>query len=137
MARQRDEKKNMPVSPINGQEVPRGRPFTSETAREARQKRAEKERAKNSITAAFFEYMGKAVAVEKDGAPLTGAQAIAKSIIQGAAKNNAKMVEIALALTGELPATKIVQDVSIVDEATREQVEELLNEIGKGASSGD
>lgn len=95
------------VSPVNGQPVPRGRPFTSETAREARRKRAEKEAENKSIAAAFLQYMGDFVVTEKDGTKLTGAQAIAKSIIRGAMKGNAEMVKIALALTGETPDTKI------------------------------
>lgn len=95
------------VSPVNGQPLPRGRPFTSETAREARRRRSEKEAKQKSIAAAFLQYMGEIVVTEKNGAELTGAQAIAKSIIRGAMKGNAEMVKIALALTGETPSTKI------------------------------
>lgn len=120
---QKQNKKDA-VSPINGQKVPRGKPFTSESAREARRKRAEKEQAQKSITAAFMQYMGEVVATEKDGTQLTGAQAIAKSIIRGATKGNAEMVKIALALTGETPATKIEQ--TIIDETTRAAVEDFV-----------
>ena len=95
------------VSPVNGQPLPRGRPFTSETAREAARKANANKAAKKSITAAFLQYMGEFVAVEPDGTRLTGAQAIAKSIIKGASKGNAEMVKIALAITGETPSTKI------------------------------
>lgn len=95
------------VSPINGAPTPRGKPFTSKTAREARQIRTEKDQAQKSITAAFLKYMGEVVETEKDGTQLTGAQAIAKSIIRGAAKGNAEMVKIALALTDETPTTKV------------------------------
>lgn len=116
MARPRKEKPNIAVSPVNGQPVPRGRQFTSETAREARRKRAEKEQAQKSITAAFLKYMGEIVATEKDGTQLTGAQAIAKSIIRGATKGNAEMVKIALAITGETPSTKItINDGALAD----------------------
>lgn len=101
------EKQNITVSPINGQPTPRGKPFTSETAREAARKRNEKAAAQKSITAAFLKYMGEVVTVEKDGTELTGAQAIAKAIISGASKGNAEMVKIALSITGETPSTKI------------------------------
>lgn len=101
------KKQNKAVSPVNGQPIPRGKQFTSETAREARKKRTEKEQAQKSITEAFKRYMGEIVVVEKDGTQLTGAQAIAKSIIRGATKGNAEMVKIALAITGETPSTKI------------------------------
>lgn len=99
----------MKVSPINGQPLPRGRQFTSESAREARQKRTDKERAEKSITAAFLAYMSEIVARDKDG-ELTGAQAIAKSIIKGATRGNAEMVKIALAICGETPAAKVQID---------------------------
>lgn len=95
------------VSPINGQPLPRGRQFTSETAREARRKRTEKEQANKSITAAFMQYMGEYVTTDKNGRQLTGAQAIAFAIIRGAMKGNAEMVKIALSLVGEAPTTKI------------------------------
>lgn len=107
MARPSKEKPNIAVSPINGQPVPRGPKFTSETAKQAREKRTQKEQAQKSITAAFSRYMIEVVAKDKDGTQLTGAQAIAKSIIRGAMKGNAEMVKIALALTGETPNTKI------------------------------
>ena len=112
------------VSPVNGQPVPRGKPFTSETAREARQKRTEKEAAEKSITAAFLQYMGEYVAKDDHGNQITGAQAIAKSIIKGASKGNAEMVKIALAITGEAPAVKVEQ--TIIDEATRQAVEDFV-----------
>lgn len=111
MVRPQKEKSNkQAVSPVNGQPIPRGRQFTSETAREAARKGHEKRAAQKSITAAFLKYMGEVVAVEKDGTQLTGAQAIAKSIIRGATKGNAEMVKIALAITGETPSTKIQID---------------------------
>lgn len=101
------QNKETAVSPVNGQPLPRGRPFTSESAREARRRRSEKEAKQKSIAAAFLQYMGEVVVTEKNGTEITGAQAIAKSIIRGAMKGNAEMVKIALALTGETPSTKI------------------------------
>ena len=94
---------------MNGQPVPDNRKyrFTSETAREARAKRTAKEKAQKSITAAFLQYMGEEIATGENGERLTGAQAIAKSIIKGASKGNAEMVKIALAITGETPSAKI------------------------------
>lgn len=90
------------ASPINGQPLPRGKQFTSETAREARQKRAEKERREKSITKAFLALMDKDFENER-GEKVTGAELMAEAILMGAAKNNAKMVELALAMTGETP----------------------------------
>lgn len=105
-----------PVSPVNGQPVPRGRKFTSETAREAQKKRSENARAKKSITAAFQSMMNEVVTVDKSGREYTGAQAIARAIINGAMHGNAKMVEIALALCGETPSVRVtVSDGHIQD----------------------
>lgn len=56
--------------------------------------------------------MVEVVAKDKDGKQITGAQAIAKSIIHGAMKGNAEMVKIALALAGETPgATKALDEI--------------------------
>lgn len=73
-------------------------------------KRTQKEQAQKSITAAFLQCMVEVVAKDKDGTQLTGAQAIAKSIIRGAMKGNAEMVKIALALTGETPGANKALD---------------------------
>lgn len=100
------------VSPVNGQPLPRGKPFTSESAREARQKRTEKEQQTKSITEAFKKRMNEEFTDAK-GRTMTGAEIIADSIIKGANNGNAKMVEIALALMGETPAKKI--DIGVDD----------------------
>lgn len=103
-----EKKQNTAVSPISGAPTPRGKPFTSNTARKARQIRTEKEAAQKSITAAFMQLMSEVVTTDKKtGRQYTGAQAIAQSIIAGAMKGSAEMVKIALAITGETPTTKI------------------------------
>lgn len=121
MAGKTAKKQNKAVSPVNGQPIPRGRQFTSETAREARRKRTEKEAAQKSITAAFMQLMGEVVTTDKNGRQYTGAQAIAQSIIKGAMKGNAEMVKISLALTGETPVKKI--------EVANGQMEEIINSL--------
>ena len=110
MAGKSAKKQNIAVSPRNGQPVPAGIKFTSETAREAARKKHDKMAAQKSIKEAFLHYMREVVLDDKDGTPLTGAQAIAKSIIYGAAKGNAEMVKIALALAGETPAANKALD---------------------------
>lgn len=95
------------VSPVNGQPLPRGKPFTSESAREARRKRTEKEQQTKSITEAFKKRMNEEFKDAKTGRTMTGAEIIADSIIKGANNGNAKMVEIALALMGETPVKKV------------------------------
>lgn len=93
-------------SPRNGQPVPRGKPFTSETAREAARKRHADEADRRSIAQAFRSRM-REVFTDEDGNEATGAELIADSILQTARAGNAKMVEIALGLLGEKPADTI------------------------------
>lgn len=101
------KKKEQTVSPVNGQPLPRGRQFTSETAREARRKRTEKEQQQKSITKAFLARMEHTFTDPRTGQQRTGAEIIADSIIKGAMNGNAKMVEIALDITGETPTKHI------------------------------
>ena len=108
-------KKKQAVSPVNGQPVPAGRKFTSETAREAQRKRTEKERARKSITEAFKANMTKEFTDAKTGKVMTGAEIMAQSIINGAMHGNAKMIELALAITGETPATKVGVTIDVED----------------------
>ena len=100
--------KKSSVSPINGQPLPRGKPFTSETAREARQKRTIKEAQQKSIKEEFLRLMSEEMTDNK-GRKMNGAAVIANSIIKGAVNGNAKCIEIALALLGEYPSYKAVE----------------------------
>lgn len=97
-------------SPINGIPLPKGRPFTSETAREARRKRTNIEKDRRSIAESFKKNMaelhnvrdGKGNIIQK-----TGAEIIAESIMKACDKGNANAMNIALALLGEKPAEKV------------------------------
>lgn len=109
------ETKKRAVSPINGQPLPRGRTFTSETAREAARKANANRAARKSITEALRKRITTESFPTSDGRVLTGAEVIAESIIKGAAGGNAKMVEIALALMGETPK---MSDKEILDAVT-------------------
>ena len=116
MADKKQTKKKQAVSPINGQPLPKGRPFTSETAREAARKSNAKQAAQRSITEAFKARMLHVFTDPKTGQQRTGAEIIADSIIKGAANGNAKMVEIALDIMGETPTKKYeVQDGRLAD----------------------
>lgn len=113
-----------PVSPVNGQPLPRGKPFTSETAREARQKRTQEEKERRSIAAAFKKNMNQVFRNDK-GEEMTGAEIIAQSIIKGANNGNAKMVEIALGLLGEKPAE--IVNVNMPDPAIMEEIRRRMD----------
>ena len=94
------------TSPRNGQPLPRGKPFTRETAREAAQKRHANEAERRSIADAFRRCMQDTF-TDKDGNEFTGAELIAAAIMDGAVAGNAKLVEIALGLMGEKPVDTI------------------------------
>lgn len=111
--------KDRPVSPVNGQPLPRGKPFTSETAREARRKRTEKDKERVSIAREFHKRLNQTFR-DANGNEMTGAEIIAQSIIQGANNGNARMVELALALCGEKPAEKVM-----ITEVQRDVIEEV------------
>lgn len=100
-----------PVSPVNGQPLPRGKPFTSETAREARQKRTNIDADRRSIAEAFKKNMSQlhTMTDKRTGETVqkTGAEIIADSIMTACNKGNANAMNIALALLGEKPAEKI------------------------------
>lgn len=124
--------KQRPVSPINGQPLPRGKPFTSESAREARQKRTKLESERRSIAGEFRKRMNEKFR-DAEGNELTGAEIIAQSIIKGANNGNAKMVEIALALLGEKPAERIF--VAEVQPDVIAEVESIVNGYDENTSS--
>ena len=111
-------------SPVNGQPLPRGRQFTSETAREARLKRANDEAERKSIALAFKRTMLEEHELKdpKSGRTVkkTGAEIVADSIIRACQKGNANAMNIALALMGEKPADNlnvITKDFAALDEA--------------------
>lgn len=82
--------------------------------------------------------MGEEIATDENGTKLTGAQAIAKSIIKGASKGNAEMVKIALAITGETPSTKIQIQTGQLADLIDGLMEPVAGEWLEGAeSNGD
>lgn len=116
--------KERPVSPVNGQPLPRGKPFTSDSAREARQKRTNIEAERKSIAQAFRKNMVELQTVRENGKEVqrTGAEIIARSIMTACNKGNANAMNIALALMGEKPidtVSIITSDFTALDDAFR------------------
>lgn len=103
--------KKRPVSPRNGQPLPRGRPFTSETAREAARKSNHIQAERKSIAESFKRQMTTmhTITDKRTGktVEMTGAEIIANSIVTACNKGNANAMNIALALMGEKPAEKL------------------------------
>lgn len=117
-----------PVSPVNGQPLPRGKPFTSETAREARQKRTKKDAERRSIAEEFRKRMNETFR-DDQGNELSGAEIIAQSIIKGANNGNARMVEIALGLMGEKPPERVY--ISEVEQSVIDEVERMVKDAAE------
>lgn len=118
-------KKPVPVSPRNGQPLPRGKPFTRETAREAAQKSNKIQSERKSIAREFRKRMNE-MFTDAEGNKMTGAEIIAVSIIKGANNGNAKMVEIALGLLGEKPAETV--NVNMPDPAIMDEIRQRMEE---------
>lgn len=119
------KEKARPVSPINGQPLPKGKQFTSETAREARDKRTAIEAERKSIARAFKKNMLELHEMRDRNGKIvskTGAEIIAESIMVACNKGNANAMNIALGLMGEKPAEKIMiaeVEQSVIDEVER------------------
>lgn len=96
---------NRPVSPINGQPVPRGRPFTSETAREAAQKSNEKQALEKSLRECLLRELAK-TRETKDGRKITGREALCEAAVIMALKNP-KYWELIRDTIGEKPTDKV------------------------------
>jgi hypothetical protein len=106
----------MPKEASEGKKkMPRGKPFTAESARAARQKRTEKERREKSISKAFMALLEREYKNE-NGSVHTGAELIAQAIIKGAVSGNPKLIELSLALSGETPTAKVeIKDGQLAD----------------------
>ena len=118
------------ASPVNGQPLPRGKPFTSETAREARQKRTTIDKERQSIAAAFRRNMltlhpmkdkSTGQVIQK-----TGAEIIADSIMTACNKGNANAMSIALGLMGEKPAETI--NINTPDPGIMEEIRAFMED---------
>lgn len=94
-----------PVSPINGQPLPRGRQFTSETAREAAKKSNEKQALKRSLKDCLLKELGKS-RVMKDGRELTGREAMCEAAVAMSLKNP-RFWELIRDTIGEKPADNV------------------------------
>lgn len=120
----RDSEGN-PISPVNGQPVPKGTPFTSENSREMQKKGQKTIKEKRSIANAFRERLTAEFTDDK-GNKMTGAEIIAMSIFKGANNGNAKMVEIALGLLGEKPAETV--NVNMPDPSIMEEIKKRMEQ---------
>lgn len=94
-----------PVSPINGQPLPKGRQFTSETAREAAKKSNEKQALERSLRKCLLKELNK-TRLMKDGRELTGREAMCEAAVAMSLKNP-RFWELIRDTIGEKPTDNV------------------------------
>ena len=125
----RDEKGRF-VSPINGQPLPKGRPFVTgdSRAREAQRRGVESRREKADLRRQAMAWMEADVGKDKDGKPMTGAQMMIKVAAKEISKGNPRFWELLRDTAGFKPVDKVM--VAEIDPEVIDEVEKLVEEAG-------
>ena len=116
------------VSPINGQPVPKGKPFVAgdPRAREAQKLSAISKREKGDLRRMCQVFLEEVVTTDKDGHPVTGGELMLQSAIAGLKKGNPRFWELMRDTAGFKPVDKVV--VSEVDPDVIREVEQMIKE---------
>lgn len=127
---QRDEKGRF-VSPVNGQPVPKGRPFTTgdSRAKEAQALGVIAKKERSDLRKLCQLWMEEEVATDKDGKPITGGQMMVRVAVKEVAKGNPRFWELLRDTAGFKPVDKVM--VSEVEPAVIAEVEEMVKEAGE------
>lgn len=104
---------NRPVSPVNGQPLPRGKPFTSETAREAGRKGGRKAginiKKRKTLREELLSVLTDMEIPEKNSDKKVPVQeALSVSLIKAALNGNVRAFEIIRDTIGEKPVENVV-----------------------------
>lgn len=104
-----------PVSPVNGQPLPRGRPFEQgdeqrEIARKAGKKSGQKRKARKTLREDLLAVLTRLEIPQKDGGKMPVQEALSSALIKAALNGNVRAYEIIRDTIGEKP----VENVSIV-----------------------
>lgn len=126
------EKKSRPVSPVNGQPVPTGKPFVAGDlrAKEAQLKSAQAKREKADLRRLCQLWMEEEVGTDKDGEKITGGQMMVRVAVKEVAKGNPRFWELLRDTAGFKPVDKVM--VAEVDPGVIEEVEQMVKEAGRG-----
>ena len=126
---QRDEHGRF-VSPINGQPVPKGKPFVSGDlrAKEAQAKGVLARKERGDLRKLCQLWMEEEVATGKDGEKITGGQMMVRVAVKEVAKGNPRFWELLRDTAGFKPVDKVM--VSEVEPAVIAEVEEMVKEAG-------
>ena len=127
---QRDEHGRF-VSPINGQPVPKGKPFVSGDlrAKEAQAKGVLARKERGDLRKLCQLWMEEEVATGKDGERITGGQMMVRVAVKELAKGNPRFWELMRDTAGFKPVDKVM--VSEVEPAVIAEVEEMVKEAGE------
>lgn len=126
----RDDKGRF-VSPVNGQPVPKGRPFTTgdPRAKEAQLKGVQAKKEKADLRRLCQLWMEEEVGTGKDGEKITGGQMMVRVAVKEVAKGNPKFWELLRDTAGFKPVDKVM--VAEVDPAVIDEVEAIVRDAGK------
>ena len=126
---QRDAKGRF-VSPVNGQPVPKGKPFVAGDSRakemQVRSVAARKE--KGDLRRLCQIWMEEEVATGKDGEKITGGQMMVRVAVKEVAKGNSKFWELLRDTAGYKPIDKVMM--AEVDPGVIDEVEQMVKEAG-------
>ena len=127
---QRDEKGRF-VSPVNGQPVPKGRPFVSgdSRAKEAQAKGVLARKEKGDLRKLCQLWMEEEVGTGKDGEKITGGQMMVRVAVKEVAKGNPRFWELLRDTAGFKPVDKVM--VAEVEPAVIAEVEQMVKEAGE------
>lgn len=121
-----------PVSPVNGQPLPRGKPWkTSDEAREAGKKGGKKSGMKRKMRKTLREDLLAVLSTleipQKDGGKKVPVQeALSTSLIKAALNGNVRAYEIIRDTIGEKPVEKVEQIIDVDYRKSVEYVKELM-----------
>lgn len=116
--------KERPVSPVNGQPLPRGKPFETgdERARNAGKRSGKKRKARKTLREDLLAVLTKLEIPQKDGKKMPVQEALSTSLIKAALNGNVRAYEIIRDTIGEKPVENVMLttgDFSALDEAFR------------------
>lgn len=127
----RDEKGRY-VSPINGQPIPKGTPFTKgdNRASEAGKASAAARKERADLRRLILEWMGDDVGTDKDGKPISGGQMMVRVAVKEVAKGNPRFWELLRDTAGFKPVDRVM--VAEVEPSVIAEVESIVQEAADG-----
>ena len=123
----RDEKGRF-VSPINGQPVPKGKPFVAgeSRAKDMQQRSVEARKERGDLRRLALMWLEDDAGAGKDGEKISGGQAWLRWVLKEAAKGNMKALEMIRDTAGYKPVDKVM--VADVEPSVIAEVELMVQE---------